>query len=126
MQKGQPETKYAFARITHSLKFEQRKLLLNAFITSQVSYAPVVWIFHLQKSNNYINRIHERALGIVYQNHNSMFDELLTKDGFFKIHDYNFQKLLIEIFKAKMKHALIIMNKAFDITECPYILLKMY
>ena len=115
-----------FARITHSLKFEQRKLLLNAFITSQVSYAPVVWVFHLQKSNNYINHIHERALRIVYQNHNSVFDELLTKDGFFKIHDYNLQKLLIEMFNAKMKHARIIMNKVFDITECPYILLKMY
>ena len=31
----------AFARIAYSLKFEQRKLLLNAFITSQFSYAPV-------------------------------------------------------------------------------------
>ena len=32
----------AFARIAYSLKFEQRKLILNAFITSQFSYAPVV------------------------------------------------------------------------------------
>ena len=39
----------AFARIAYSLKFEQRKLLLNAFITSQFSYAPVVWMFHNRK-----------------------------------------------------------------------------
>ena len=31
-----------FARIALSSKFDQRKLLLNAFITSQFSYAPVV------------------------------------------------------------------------------------
>ena len=50
-----------FARIACSLKFDQRKLLLNAFITSQFSYAPVVWMFHNRKLNNHINRIHERA-----------------------------------------------------------------
>ena len=88
----------AFARIAYSLKFEQRKLLLNAFITSQFSYAPVVWMFHNRKLNNHINRIHERALRIVYQDHNSTFEELLTENGSFKNHDRNLQRLLIEIF----------------------------
>ena len=32
----------------------------------------------------------------------------------------NLQKLLIEIFKVKMKLALEIMNKVFDISECSY------
>ena len=58
-----------------------------------------------RKLNNYINRIHERALRIVYQEHNSTFDELLAAEGSFKIHDLNLQKLLIEIFKVKMKLA---------------------
>ena len=42
----------AFARIAFSLKTEQRKLLLNAFITSQFSFATVTWMFHNQKLNN--------------------------------------------------------------------------
>ena len=46
---------------------------------------------------------HERALTIVYQDHNSTFNELLAKDGPFKIYDRNLQKLLTEIFKVKMK-----------------------
>ena len=50
----------------NGLKFEQRKLLLNAFITSQFFHAPVVWIFHNRKLNNHINRIHERALRILH------------------------------------------------------------
>ena len=95
----------AFARIACSLKFDQRKLLLNAFITSQFSYAPVVWMFHNRKLNNHINRIYERALKIVYQDHNSTFEELLAKDGSFKFHDNNLQRLLLEIFKVKMKLA---------------------
>ena len=95
----------AFARIACSLKFDQRKFLLNAFIASQFSYAPVVWMFHNRIFNNHINRIHERALRIAYQDHNSTFEELLAKDGSFKIHDQNLQRLIIEIFKVKMKLA---------------------
>ena len=103
-----------FARIACS------KLLLNAFITSQFSYVPVVWTLHNRKLNNYINRIHERALRIVYQDLNSTFEELLAKDGSFKIHDCNLQRLRIEIFKVKMKLAPEIMNEVFDIIESPY------
>ena len=73
-----------------------------------------------RKLNNHINRIHERALRIVYQDHNSTFEEILAKDGSFKIHDRNLQRLLIEIFKVKMKLAPEIMNEVFDIIESTY------
>ena len=77
-------------------------------------------MFHNRKLSNHINRIHERALRIAYQDHNSTFNELLAKDGSFKIHDRNLQKLLIEIFKVKMKLAPEIMNEVFDFIECRY------
>ena len=77
-------------------------------------------MFHNRKLNNHINRIHERALRIVYQDHNSTFEELLTENGSFKNHDRNLQRLLIEIFKVKMKLAPEIMNEVFDIIESPY------
>ena len=79
-------------------------------------------MFHNRKLSNHINRIHERALRIAYQDHNSTFNEILAKDGSFKIHDRNLQKLLIEIFKVKMKLAPEIMNKVFDFVECRYLL----
>ena len=110
----------AFARIVYPLKFDQRKLLLNAFITSQFSYALAVWMFHNRKLNNHINRIHERALRIAYQDHSSAFNELLAKDSSFRIHDRNLQKLPIEIFEVKMKLPPEIMNEVFDFIECRY------
>ena len=91
----------ALARMASSLKFKQRKLLLNAFITSQFSYAPVVWIFHSRKLNNRINHIHQRAIRLVYKYYTRFFDELLFKDHSFRIHHRNLQKLAIEIFKVK-------------------------
>ena len=75
-------------------------------------------MFHNRKLNNRINRIHERALRIAYQDQNSKFNRLLAKDGSFKIHDRNLQKLLIEIFKVKIKLAPEIMNELFDFIEC--------
>ena len=89
----------ALSRVAYQLDFNQRKLLMNAFITSQFSYAPVVWMFHSRKQNHHINRIHERALRVVYKDYNSSFDELLEKDNSFKIHDRNLQKLVTEILK---------------------------
>ena len=77
-------------------------------------------MFHNRKLNNHINRIHERALRIAYQDHNSTFKELLAKDGSSKIHDRYLQKLLIEIFKVKMKLAPEIMIEIFDSIECRY------
>ena len=67
-------------------------------------------MFHNRKLNNHINRFHERAVRIVYQDHNSTFNELFAKDGSFEIHNCNLQKLLIEIFKVKMKLAPEIMK----------------
>ena len=65
-------------------------------------------MFENQKLNNRINHIHERALSIVYQDHNSTFDGLGN----------------IEIFKVKMKFTSEIMNEVFDIKECPYPLIN--
>ena len=93
---------------------------MNAFITSQFSYAPVVWMFHSRKQNHYINRIHERAFRVVYKDYNSSFDELLEKDNFCKIHDRNLQQLITEISNVNMNLATEIMKEVFEVVEGPY------
>ena len=110
----------AFARIAYSFEFDYRKSLLNAFTTSQFSYASVVWIFRNRKLDNHNNCINERALKLLYQEHNSTFDEILVKDCSFKIHERKLQKLLIEIFEVKTKLAPEVINEVFDIIEYPY------
>ena len=90
----------ALTRMASSLKFKQRKLLLNAFITSQFSYAPVVWMFRSRNLNNRISHIHERVMRLVYKDFTSSFDKLLFKGNSFRIHHRNLQKLAIEIFKV--------------------------
>ena len=59
-------------------------------------------MFHSRKLNNRINRLHERALRLVYMDNESTFEKLLLKDNSLTIHQRNLQKLMIEIFKVKI------------------------
>ena len=52
-----------------------------------------------RSANNKINKLHERGLRIVYDDYNSKFEELLTKNGSFTIHHQNIQALAIEMLK---------------------------
>ena len=53
-----------------------------------------------RKSNNTINRIHERALRIAYNDYSSDFNSLLDKDNSVTIHHRNIQALTLEIYKS--------------------------
>ena len=58
-------------------------------------------MFHGMELNNRINRIHERALRLVYQDNSLSFAELFEKDNSVTIHQTNLQALATEIFKLK-------------------------
>ena len=55
-------------------------------------------MFHNRTINNKINRLHERALRIVYKDEPS---DLLDKNGAVKIHDTNLQRHAVEMYKGK-------------------------
>ena len=90
----------ALLRLNSYLSFEKKRILYKAFVESQFKYCSLSWMFHSRYSNNKINRLHERALRLVYDDFVSSFDELLTKDKSFSIHHQNLQRLMIEIFKS--------------------------
>ena len=64
----------------------QRRLIMKSFISSQFGYCPMIWMNHSRALNNKINRIHERALRLVYRDKKSTFEELLNKDNSVKFH----------------------------------------
>ena len=91
---------HALARISNFMSLKKKKLLMNAFITSQFNYCPLVWMCHNRALNTRINKIHESALRIVYNDDISSFQDLLEKSGTVSIHHRNLQLLAIEIFKT--------------------------
>ena len=55
-------------------------------------------MFRGQTSNNKFNLLHERALGMIYNDQTSYFDELLENDNFLTVADFNIQSLAIDVF----------------------------
>ena len=93
---------------------------MNAFVISQFNYCSLIWMFHNRALNNRINKIHERALRLVYQNKNLSFSELLELDNAVTIHQRNLQVLVTEIFKVKNNSSPEIMKQVFDFQEPCY------
>ena len=80
----------------------KRRMLMKAFIISQFSYCPLVWMFHSRNTKSRANKTHERALRLVHDDSPYLrFDELLIKDKSVSIHQRNLQLLATEIFKVK-------------------------
>ena len=110
---------HALSRVSHFMTFEHRLVSMKSFILSQFGYCPLVWMFHSRKLNNRINRIHERALRIVYQDSKSSFAELLMKDESFTIHVRNIQTLGIELYKVAYSLSPKIMKLVFPLNSHP-------
>ena len=105
---------HALARISKYLSKDKLKLIMKTFITSQFNYAPLTWMFHSRTLNNKINKLHERALRLVYNDENLTFQELLGLDNSITIHHRNLQKLAIEMFKIKNNLSPPLMKKIFN------------
>ena len=91
----------ALARIVNILPFQKRHIILKTFIESQFSYCPLIWMFCSRAMNNKINRIHERALRLVYQDYMTPFKDLLIRDNSLSFHHRNIHQVAIEMFKVK-------------------------
>ena len=72
---------------------------MNAFFTSQFSYCPLIWMCHSRSNTRKINMLNERCLRIIYNDQQSSFTELLSKDNSFSVHIRIIQRLTIEMFR---------------------------
>ena len=71
----------ALARVSRCMTTEKRRVLFKSFVESQFGYCPLVWMFHNRDLEHKINKLHERALRIVYNDDQLSFHELLKLDN---------------------------------------------
>ena len=88
------------SRMRSFLSARKRRIVFKSFIESQFKYCPLTWMFCSRMSNSKINRLHEKALRIVYNDYQSTYEELLSHDNSFSIHDQNIHCLATEIYKV--------------------------
>lgn len=87
---------------------------MKSFTYSELRYCLVVWMNHGRKLKYLINKSHQRALMVVYNDKDTTFDELLNS---VKIYLRNLQVLVTVMRKTKLGIALVIVNNIFQIRE---------
>ena len=80
---------HALARVAHFVSQDKLRILLKASVESQFGYCSLIWMFHSRELNYKINKLHERALRLVYKNNTLSFEELLTMTNSFRVHHGN-------------------------------------
>ena len=87
---------------------------MNAFLKSQFSYCPFVWMCHSRGNNGKINRLHERCLRIKYSDKQSLLETLFEKDISVSVHNQNLQILATERYKIKNDLSPLIITELFE------------
>ena len=99
------------------MTLQKKRKLYKKFVESQFKYCPLTWMFHCRKTNYKINRSQERALRLIYNDYIYSFEELISKDGTFTIHEQNIQNLAIEMFKALNDLSTADFSELFQLNE---------
>ena len=73
----------ALQRFSNLLDAQKKNLLFNSITKSQFSYFPLVCMLCSRRSNSLVNSIHERALRIVSNDHDSSYSELRRENILF-------------------------------------------
>ena len=92
----------ALRRIRKYLTVKKAKLLANAFINSQFTYAPLIWMFGRKSSIAKICKIHFRTPQIVYNNYDKSYHDLLNFNNDASIHQRYLRFLVNDVYKSLM------------------------
>ena len=114
---------HALARLSNYIDPIKLKLLMDAFITLQFNYCPLVWMFHDRRANAKINKVTERALRIACNDSgNNSMNNYCNYNKSLTVHQRNLQLLMIEIFKTKnnlnptfMKDIFVVKNSYYSL-----------
>ena len=85
-------------RLRAYIGFEERKVLVQSFVYSNFNYCPLVWRFCSAKSTNTTEKIQERALRFLYNDHVSSY--VLLKSQRCTMYVSRLRSLSLEIFKT--------------------------
>ena len=90
---------HALRRIRKYLTPDKAKVLYNAFINSQFSYASIIWMFFRKTDYLKMEKIQYKALKTVF-NSNDSLEDLFLHSNEVPIHQKQLRQLTTEIYKS--------------------------
>ena len=110
---------HALRRIRKYITPDKAKVLYNAFINSQFSYASIIWMFCRKTDYLKMEKIQCKALKIVF-NSNKSFEDLLSHSNEVSIHQKQLRQLTTEIYKNLTELKPEFIKPFFTVKELPY------
>ena len=84
---------------------------------SAFKYYPLIWMFCNKTTNNQTNKIHKCTLRLVYETKDTNFEDLLSKDNSWNVHENNIHTLLIKVYKSINNLSPPFMKDFFDLNN---------
>ena len=104
----------ALLRVSPYLDQRKNVLIYKSMIKSQFNCCPLVWMFCSRRSNNLINKVHEKGLRLTYRDKTKDFQQILREQNEITIHQRNLEVLMTEVYKIVNSIAPPIMNSLFQ------------
>ena len=92
-------------RIGHFLTVQGKLTIYKSFIMSNFNYCPLIWHFCSKANTNKLEKIQERALRFIYNDHSSTYTDLLESAGTVTLHIKRSKDIACEVFKIVNKLA---------------------
>ena len=87
-------------RFSKVLSIENKKRIFHTFLASQFNYCPIIWHFCHKKKLFMIEKIQERALRFVFDDHVSTYSQLLCKMNKDTMHTHRLKNIVVFVYKC--------------------------
>ena len=89
----------AICRLQTFLGHKEKEAIINTFVHSNFNYGCLIWHFSSEKSQNKVEKNHERSLKFLSNDYLSNYVELLEKSTSVSIETKRLRRIVSEIFK---------------------------
>ena len=107
-------------RLKSFIGCKEKRILVQSFVYSNFDYCPLVWYFSSSKSLQKIEKLQERALRFLYNDHTSSYNDLLSKSDKCTMLIARQRVLCIEIFKTVKQLNPQFMQNVFKLRSSSY------
>ena len=86
-------------RLQKFMGHKEKEAIINTFVHSNFNYGCLIWHFSSKKSQNKVEKIHERSLKFLSNDYLSSYAELLEKSTSVSMETKRLRTMVYEIFK---------------------------
>ena len=110
----------ALRRLSKYLSTDSKLRVYKSFISANFSYCPVVWLFCGKVNSLKLEKLQERALRLVYNDHINSYEDLLGQANLLGLSRYRLRFLAIEMYKCARSENTEYLNVLFNKKESVY------